>query len=175
MDTLQFAYRQKRGVEDEITTLLNRMYKHLELPSSYVHILFVDFSSVFNTIQSHILIEKLKSMAVNDDFLTNRAQYVKAGNCQSSTICTNRGLPQGCVLSPLLYILYTNDCVSQTPECSLIKFAYDTALVGFLTGNEISYRQEIEQFHEWCKANSLILNTLETKKIVINFSNFTGE
>ena len=78
-------------------------------------------------------------------------------------------MPQGCVLPPLLYILYTNDCVSQTPECSLIKFADDTALVGFLTGNELNYRQEIEHFHEWCKANSLILNTLKTKEMVINF------
>jgi hypothetical protein len=93
MDTLQFAYRQKRGVEDEITTLLNRLYKHLELPSSYVHILFVDFSSAFNTIQSHILIEKLMKMGGNlsllkwiYDFLTNREQYVMAGNCQSSLI-----------------------------------------------------------------------------------------
>lgn len=67
MDTLQFAYTQKRGVENAITTLLNGMYKHLELPSSYVRILIADFSSAFNSIQSHTLIEKL--MRVNLLFL----------------------------------------------------------------------------------------------------------
>lgn len=103
------------------------------------------------------------------DFLTDRVQYVRAGNGQSSAISVNRGVPQGSVLSPLLYILYTNDCVSHTPGCSFFKFADDTAIVGLLTGDETGYRQEIDQFHEWCTANSLILNILKTKEMVINF------
>jgi len=52
-------------VEDAVTTLLNGIYKHLETPASYVRILFADFSSAFNTIQSYLLIEKLTNMDVN--------------------------------------------------------------------------------------------------------------
>lgn len=54
MDTLQFAYKEKRGVEDAVATLLNGIYKHLETPASYVRILFADFSSAFNTVQQHV-------------------------------------------------------------------------------------------------------------------------
>ena len=50
LDPYQFAYRARRGVEDAKLCILNSVYKHLELPKSYVRILFVDFSSAFNTI-----------------------------------------------------------------------------------------------------------------------------
>ena len=176
MDTLQFAYREGRGVEDAVTTLLNGIYKHLETPASHVRILFADFSSAFNTIQSHMLLEKLTQMGVNlilvqwiQDFLTGRQQFVRAGHSHSSTIITNTGVPQGCVLSPLLFILYTNDCVSHHSNCSLIKFADDAALVGFLTDSDQDYRSEVDHFHDWCNQNSLILNISKTKEMMIDF------
>lgn len=55
------------------------------------------------------------------------------------------GSPQRSVLPPLLYILYTNDCVSHTPECSVFKFANDrsTAIMGFffLMGDETGFKR----------------------------------
>ncbi len=49
------------------------------------------------------------------------------------------GSPQGCVLSPLLYILYTNDCVSRHRDRFILKFADDTVIVSLLTGDENSH------------------------------------
>lgn len=49
LDPLQFAYRAKRGVEDATATLLNLLHKHLEGSKTHVRVLFVDFSSAFNT------------------------------------------------------------------------------------------------------------------------------
>lgn len=49
------------------------------------------------------------------DFLTGRAQAVWLGNNTYSTIPLNTGAPQGCVFSPLLFILLTHDC---TPTSS---------------------------------------------------------
>lgn len=56
IDPLQFAYRTKRGVQDVTITLLNYIYKHLESLNNHARLLFVDFSSTFNTIQPHLLI-----------------------------------------------------------------------------------------------------------------------
>ena len=58
LDPLQFAY-QSGSVEDAKLLILNNLYKHLEKPQAHVRLLFADFSSAFNTIQPHPLIERL--------------------------------------------------------------------------------------------------------------------
>ena len=59
IDPYQFAYRSKRSVEDAILHVMNNVYKHLEKPGSSVRLMFYDFSSAFNTIQPHLLCDKL--------------------------------------------------------------------------------------------------------------------
>ena len=50
-DTFQFAYKSHRGVDDAILTLLHKAFLHLDKPGSFSRVLFIDFSSAFNTIQ----------------------------------------------------------------------------------------------------------------------------
>ena len=59
LDPLQFAYRYWRGVDDAKLFILNTLYRHLEGPQTHARILVDDFSSAFNTIQPHILANKL--------------------------------------------------------------------------------------------------------------------
>ena len=50
MDPLQFAYRRNRSTDDAVLYVLENIYSHLEKAgSSSVRLLFVDFSSAFNT------------------------------------------------------------------------------------------------------------------------------
>ena len=58
-DHMQFAYCKGRATEDAFQTLLHWLYQHLDRPRTYARILLIDFSSAFNTIQPHMLIEKL--------------------------------------------------------------------------------------------------------------------
>ena len=83
-DPLQFAYRENRSVDDAILFFLDSVYRHLDHNSgNFVRVLFVDFSSAFNTILPHILIDKMCDYGINFyltkwvlDFLTNRVQRV---------------------------------------------------------------------------------------------------
>ena len=56
--------------------------------------------------------------------------YVRLIGVLLSVICTNTGVPQGTVLAPFLFSLYTADCRSTDESCPLVKFADDTELAG---------------------------------------------
>ena len=109
MDSLQYAYRAGRGVDDAKAFIIDTVHKHLERPNTSARLLFIDFSSAFNTLQPHILANKLTSYFHLDDqlirwimdFLTDRSQRVRVNNTFSDLRHTSTGSPQGCVLSPL--------------------------------------------------------------------------
>ena len=84
LDPLQFAYKPHRGTDDAILTVLHNAFLHLDKAGSYVRILFIDFSSAFNTIQPHLLALKLLHLDVSPklilwivNFLLHRTQSVR--------------------------------------------------------------------------------------------------
>ena len=182
LDPLQFAYRQNRSTEDAISTALHSTLSHLDNNNTYVRMLFIDFSSAFNTIIPSKLITKLSDLGINTslcnwvlDFLTNRPQSVRLENHTSSTLILNTGVPQGCVLSPLLYSLFTNDCTPVHGSNTIIKFADDTTVVGLISNNdESAYREEVRHLAEWCAGNNLALNTKKTKELIVDFRKKAG-
>ena len=182
LDPLQFAYKPRRGVDDAILLFSNNLYKHLDVPKGYVRTLFVDFSSAFNTIQPHILVNKLLEMNVSPNialwimrFLTHRPQYVsikdKNVTYQSTQIVTNTGAPQGTVLAPVLFSIYTNDCQSNITNVPIIKYADDTAIQALIKNEKDLhvFNQVISNFVVWCEDNYLQLNVKKTKEMIFDF------
>ncbi len=103
-------------------------------------------------------------------FLTGRSQVVRMGNNTSSPLTLNTGAPQGCVLSPLLYSLYTHDCAATHSSNVIVKFADDTTVIGLITDNdETAYRAEVSTLTKWCQENHLSLNIDKTKELVVDF------
>ncbi|KAI2646744.1 putative RNA-directed DNA polymerase from transposon BS [Labeo rohita] len=128
--TSVFAYRANRSVDDAVNMGLHYILQHLDKPGTYARTLFVDFSSAFNTIIPDILQNKLSQLSVPTSicqwitsFLTDRQQLVRLGKLTSGTRTISTGAPQGCILSPLLFSLYTNYCTSKDPSVKLLKFA----------------------------------------------------
>ncbi|KAK0148821.1 putative RNA-directed DNA polymerase from transposon BS [Merluccius polli] len=130
--------------------------------------LFIDFSSACNTIIPMQLIGKLGLLGLNTsicnwilDFLTEKPQTVQIGNTSSKSITLSTGAPQGCVLSPLLFTLLTHD--------------YETTVVGLISNNNDTYREEVEQLAGWCKDNNLLLNVTKTKEVVVDYRKTKAE
>ncbi|KAL6107434.1 uncharacterized protein ACO6RY_11070 [Pungitius sinensis] len=169
LDPLQFAYRANRSVDDAVNMALHFILQHLDSPGTYARILFVDFSSAFNTIIPSLLQDKLSQLQCTD-FLSDRKQHVKLGEHVSASRSISTGSPQGCVLSPLLFSLYTNNCTSSHQSVKLLKFADDTTLIGLISGGEESaYRWESDHLVTWCSENNLELNALKTVEMVVDF------
>lgn len=99
-------------------------------------------------------------------FLSGCKQRVKVSHHISSALSLSTGVPQGCVLSPLLYSLYTYDCRPLHPSNNFMKYADDTTGVGLISGgDESTYRNEVEQLVSWCKTNNFILNISKNKEL----------
>ena len=89
------------------------------------------------------------------DFLLGRQQCVKVGQPVSKPLSTNIGVPQCCVLSPFLFIMYTNDCVSDNSIWTQRKWF------------------SIDRLTEWYANNHLELNTGNTKEMVFDIRRFS--
>ena len=114
---------------------------------------------------------KLPSSVVSLIFVyrTNRLQYVRLNGVLSSVICTNTGAPQGIVLAPFPFSLYTADCRSTDEPCPSVKFADDTELVKKFSNDEDAlFHKQIENFVNWCDKNYLYLNISKTKEMCID-------
>ena len=178
MDPMQFAYRKARGTDDACAELIYQIFEHLEMQGNYVRLLFVDFSSAFNTMLPSVLVDKLSTMSVSSslcrwilNYLRDRSQRVRIGNTYSRSINTNIGAPQGCVLSPVLFTHYTDEYRGNSPHSFTIKYADDTAIIGLVNkdADEIHYRRAVEDFVARCDQEGLILNVKKTKEMVIDF------
>ena len=177
LDPYQFAYRANRCVEDAVALMLHHILTHLDSPNTYARVLFIDYSSAFNTIIPCKLFDKLINMSLDPsvcrwilNFLLDRPQIVKLDGLCSDVAVLNTGAPQGCVLSPLLYSLFTNDCKSTHDSVKMCKFADDTTLAGLITNaDESHYTNQVDDLVQWCDENNLLLNASKTKEIVVDF------
>ncbi len=68
-------------------------------------------------------------------------------------------------LLPLHQWLHIKD-----PSDKLLKFPDDTTVIDLIKdGNELAYRQEVEQMTVWCSLYNLELNTLNTVEMIVDF------
>lgn len=130
---------------------------------------FIDFSSAFNTIQTHIILKKLLDMNVTShlilwiyNYLSHRPQYMTLQGVKSSVIFTNTGAPQGCVLSPLLFTLHTSNCCSSYLNYSILKYVDDTVIVGKICSN--SWSRHLSQVEDFIGCYERYHSNLNVKK-----------
>lgn len=91
---------------------------------------------------------------------TKRPQSIQIGSSTSSTITLSPGVPHGCVLGSLPFILMTHDCAAMCSLNHFIKFVDETTVMGLISkNNESAYR----------KRNNLPLNVDKIKEMVVDF------
>ncbi|EYC26747.1 hypothetical protein Y032_0010g946 [Ancylostoma ceylanicum] len=111
----QFGFLNNKSVETALLTSLNDWTKAIE-SKSRVDVVYFDFAKAFDKVPHAKLMKKLRIVGLHplviawiENFLSNRTFQVRVGKEYSSVHQAYSGVPQGAVLSPLLFLIYTYD------------------------------------------------------------------
>ena len=143
----QFGFMQKRSTNQALIVLLDKITAALD-NGDIVLWVFLDFSKAFDTVDHHILLNKMYKYGIRgiafkwmESYLSNRHQFVLFKDVKSEYATVTRGVPQGSIMGPLLFLLYVNDIANVSTSLLPILFADDTNV--FLTGNNVDQMIEI--------------------------------
>lgn len=176
LSTNQFGFRKGKSTTEAVVRLVDMIVENIEdrKPTQGV---FLDLSKAFDCVDHTILLQKLEQHGIRGlpqlwlkSFLSNRTQTVQIENQQSNKIELRYGVPQGSILSPLLFLVYVNDISSSLLHGKLFQYADDSTLC-FSSNSKINL--EVESFMDLnnCIQAFSLLN-LEVNALKTNFINF---
>ena len=180
----QYGFRPAHSTIDAVSKFTTHVLKSLENKLCTLAV-FLDLSKAFDTIDHNILLAKLEYYGARGialewfrSYLCNRSQFVMYRDTESLRRMVSCGVPQGSVLGPLLFILYTNDLPAVLKHSQCILFVDDITVC--ISGRyEPVLRQQIENdlasLTDWFHANKLSLNVLKTNFMKFGKGNQVSE
>ena len=145
--------------------------------SKSVSIVYTDLRKAFDSVPHRLLLLKLRNYGISgktaswlEDFLSERQQRVCVGEAFSEYMPVLSGVPQGGVLSGLLFALYINDLPSQMNHCSISLYADDAKLFSEITDSSSidAVQKDINRMVRWCKEWKLTINPTKCCHIQYN-------
>ncbi|CAB4024192.1 Hypothetical predicted protein [Paramuricea clavata] len=184
-EIFQSAYKKYHSCETALVRVQNDILKAID-NNKCVILLLLYLSAAFDTVDHDILLNRLqsnfgikgKAQAWFRSYLTDRTHFVKIDGSSSSVHPVSYGVPQGSVLGPLLYLLYTSPLgdLMRKHDISFHLYADDNQIYttfGFNNDVELSLttcRVErcLADITNWMSANKLKLNTGKTELLVLH-------
>ena len=129
----QHGFRRNRSTMTAMAAMQQKWIEKTEAREK-TGILLWDLTAAYDTLDAELLCEKLKIYGFSEmtrrwfkSFLTGRSQRVKIGEKLSKPVELDSGVPQGGILSPLLFIIYVADMEDWTEHSGVFTYADDTS------------------------------------------------
>ena len=172
----QFGFREGHSTELAIAKFYEDTLTYLDNNEACCAIL-LDLSKAFDSVDRDILLYKLKKYGIRGkpyqllhSYLNNRYQYVQVNNIKSNLFPSKFGVPQGSIISPLLFLILINDLKSCT-NMEVINFADDTLLYHKINNPNNAQQWINNEFNivsNWTSKNHLKLNIKKTHLIIFS-------
>ncbi len=148
----QHGFRPYKGTSTAITTTYESVANALA-DKKQVYLVLRDVAKAFDKVWHNGLKYKILRLGLPDilekilcNFLDNRKAKIKIGCKYSSSIRLLSGVPQGSVLSPTLYTLYTNDLTPPEFGCTDIMYADDiTQVISSPSKSKLMMKAKVER------------------------------
>ena len=182
----QFAFRHGHSMEDALALPTDRVDTGRD-DGLVVATCLLDMSKAFDKVKHSILIQDLFDIGVTGGaltwfkhYLSSRQQQVRTGTGLGRVVTCTCGVPQGSVLGPLLFSIYTRDALIVTPIVTCptmsIQFADDIALTSTRRSADLvssEFTTAVSNLGRWLASRGLILNA--TKSQLLVFAGFNGQ
>ena len=186
LNETQFGFRKGRRTSDGHFILLSLIenFRHTKNP---LFSCFVDFSKAFDSISHDLLWLKMEALGLSTrillllkDMYSKACSCIKVNGSLSPCFTCNRGVRQGCNLSPLLFCLFISDLETHlknnnchgvrltNSQLPLLLFADDVLLFGNSPEN---LQKSLHALQSYCNTWNLSVNLSKTKIMIFKRKN----
>jgi len=180
----QMGFRKGKGTRDAIFQLRTIIERSMQV-NKKVHACFVDYKKAFDCISHDKLLKILETAGIPDlerklikSLYWNQYAIIKTTAGETRKICIRRGVRQGCIISPILFNLFSEYMMKEIQQvakdvtfggqnCTDIRYA-DAAEPVSISDQEVELQKTIDKVSEVCKEFGMELNVKKTKTMAFS-------
>lgn len=184
---LQSGFRRGRGTVTALLDVIDNILTERDLGNGSI-LALLDFSRAFDCLDTQLLLAKLNYYGLNehalswfDNYLSHRQQIVRLTIDNGNTLLSDplpvtRGVPQGSILGPLLFIIYSSDLTHEIKHCKFHCYADDVQLYISVPPCNTTValhklNKDLDNIAAWSDRNALVLNPSKSKFMVLGTKN----
>lgn len=171
----QYGFLQKMSTTAAATDFVSRIQEALN-KSHPAGAILIDVAKAFDCIDHELLLKKLEAsgfggpaLALLRNYLEGRTLITEIGGKCSRPMPVKCGVPQGSILSPLLFTIFVNDALELPLSGTLQMFADDSAYIYSCADLHVLQdvmNADLNQIYEWFTNNFLTMNIDKTHYMI---------
>lgn len=172
----QHGFLSTRNIETNLMELTIHANEAFERDGQ-LDIFYADIQKAFDSVNQSLLIRKMAKFPISNEtlrwfiaYFADRKQAVRVNSSFSEPFNVPSSVGQGSILGPLLFLMFFNDSDDDLILAIALNFADDKKLLRFIRSiaDTQFLQQAINNFMNWCTANSLQINIAKCKVITIS-------